>query len=221
MKFNAVIFDKDGVIVNTQPIHYKVFKDFCSEYGWEFTRDDYESFNGTTSMEMFHRINTYYPSDITIDKWVELFQNRYLKEIYNSDKLELITGVKELIVTLSNHGIHLAVASSARKEKINFILNKFDLSPYFDVIVSGYEVARSKPSPDIFLTAAERLGVPSKECIVIEDSTNGVVAAKQAGIYCIGYQNELGKQDLSLANYVVKDLNLLTNSSFARGIVKD
>ena len=101
----------------------------------------------------------------------------------------------------------LAVASSAKRERIELVLNRFELTSYFDVIVSGYEVSNSKPHPDIFLKAAEKLKVDPKECIVIEDSANGIRAAKLANMFWIGYNNPISNQDLSEADIIINDFN--------------
>ncbi|MNN93654.1 Beta-phosphoglucomutase [compost metagenome] len=85
------------------------------------------------------------------------------------------------------------------------------------MIVSGFEVEKSKPFPDVFLRAAEQLGVPTSECVVIEDSTHGISAAKAANIFCIGYQNPMGKQNLSQADRIIEDFSELLKSDFIYG----
>ncbi|BCG59443.1 HAD family hydrolase [Paenibacillus sp. URB8-2] len=218
MRFKAVIFDKDGVIIDTQPIHYRVFCEFCDKFSWNITKSEYESYIGTTSIEMFHRIKKRYSSNIDVSELVDMFQDRYLAIIESLKDERPILGVDILIKQLYSNGIQLAVASSATRRKIKLVLNMFNLSTYFRSIVSGYEVERSKPSPDIFLRAAKDLNIHPEECIVIEDSTNGIFAAKAAGMRSIGYQNPLGQQDLSMADYTISNFNELIESEFSKGI---
>lgn len=217
MKFKAVIFDKDGVIIDTQPIHYKVFCEFCRDFEWTIGKEEYESFIGTTSIEMFDRIKTKYGVKHSVLELVEMFQLRYVDMIVSLQNEKPISGVDVLIKALHSNGIKLAVASSATRKKIDLVLNMFELQDYFKVTVSGYEVQNSKPAPDIFLSAAKQLGVLPQECVVIEDSANGVIAAKLANMRCVGYQNPLGKQDLSGADLVINHFMELVDSDFVKG----
>jgi len=217
MKFKAVIFDKDGVIIDTQPIHYQVYCDFCVDFEWPISKDEYESFIGMTSFEMFNRLKDKYGTNYTVHELVEMFQLRYVNLIASLENEKPILGVDVLIKALHSNGIKLAVASSATRKKINLVLNMFELKNYFEVTVSGYEVPNSKPAPDIFLRAAYKLGVLPEECVVIEDSYNGIVAAKLANMRCIGYRNPIGKQDLSKADLVVDNFLELSDGEFVKG----
>jgi HAD superfamily hydrolase (TIGR01509 family) len=221
MNFKAVIFDKDGVIIDTQPLHYKVFNNFCEENFWDISIEEYESFNGTTSIEMFTRIKNNHKIENTVDDLVNMFQKKYIDLIASLKDVKPIFGVDILIKTLHSNGIKLAIASSATRKKIELVLEMFKLEHYFDVIVSGYEVDRSKPAPDIFLRAAELLGMRIEDCIVIEDSANGITAAKSANMRCIGYQNPLGNQDLSNANIIITNFLELINGEFEVGRLKN
>ncbi|MDP4143379.1 MAG: HAD family phosphatase [Bacillota bacterium] len=216
--FKAVIFDKDGVIVNTESIHNKVFNNFCTEHGWTITKEEYEELMGMTSTEKFIRLKQRFDFKDNITALVDSFQYRYIDVIASSKELKPIEGVDILIKNLHKQGIKLAVASSATRKKIELVLDRFDLTKYFHATVSGYEVEKSKPAPDIFLKAAEKLVAAPEECIVIEDSANGVAAAKAANMYCIGYQNPLEHQDLSKADIVIKHFSDLLNSNLFGGV---
>ncbi|MFT4032247.1 MAG: HAD-IA family hydrolase, partial [Siphonobacter sp.] len=140
------------------------------------------------------------------------------REIFNDafdhkEDLDLLKGVRTLIEDLYAHNFQLILASSAANVTINRVFRRFGLSPYFSAIVSGEDFPKSKPDPAIFNYAAS-LSIASKEqCIVIEDSTNGVLAAKGAGIYCIGYNSEHSKrQDLSRADQVINHFSELNSS---------
>lgn len=217
MNFKAVIFDKDGVIIDTQPYHFQVFTEFCWDFKWDFTVEEYESFIGTTSKEMFTRIKGKYENEYSAEQLSNMFQTRFVDIIASLKNEKPILGVDILIKSLHSNGIKLAVASSATRRKIELVLKMFNLESYFDVIVSGHEVEKSKPYPDIFLKASELLQVSHEECIVIEDSSNGIMASKSAKIRCIGYNNPLGKQDLSKADLIVDDFQELLNGTFEKG----
>lgn len=122
-----------------------------------------------------------------------------------------ISGITELLVSINKHNTTMAVASSSSIRFIEAVLRKLNIDKYFKLYISGEEIKKSKPDPDIFLKTAEMLQIKPKECIVIEDSKNGVIAAKKAGMKCIGYINpNSGNQDLSEANVVISDFNALT-----------
>jgi HAD superfamily hydrolase (TIGR01509 family) len=114
-------------------------------------------------------------------------------------------GVVAFLDALKLNGYTLAIASSSLKRNVDLILGKLKLTAYFDFIVSGEQVTKGKPEPDIFLKVAEHYGLHPNECVVIEDSTNGVAAAKAAGMHCLAYFNPTsGEQDLSKADQVFK-----------------
>ena len=120
-------------------------------------------------------------------------------------------GVEDLIKDLYDNGMQLVLASSSATVTINRVFNRFGLHKYFTHIVSGEDFPKSKPHPAIFLRAAELANTPVENCIVIEDSTNGIIAAKAAGIYCIGYDSFHSKlQDYSLADVVITDFKELS-----------
>jgi HAD superfamily hydrolase (TIGR01509 family) len=126
------------------------------------------------------------------------------------EDLHLLDGVEDLIKGLHQNGMQLILASSSAKVTINRIFNRFNLHQYFTHIISGEDFENSKPDPAIFNHAVLLSNCPKENCIVIEDSTNGIKAAKAAGIYCIGYDSPNSKlQDYSLANWVISDFSEL------------
>ena len=123
----------------------------------------------------------------------------------------MLPGVRTLIEDLHAHGVQMVLASSASKGTIARVFNRFGLAPYFTHIVSCEDFVESKPDPAIFLLAAELAETPTSECVVIEDSTNGMAAAKAAGIYCIGYASpHSAGQDTRLADLVIQDFSELS-----------
>ena len=122
-------------------------------------------------------------------------------------KINAISGIPELLISLKHNNIKTAIGSSSPKELIITVIEKFQLGKYFDCIVSGDEVKEGKPKPDIYLEVSKRIGVNPEECIVIEDSRNGVLAAKNAGMKCFGFRNvNSGNQDLSKADIIVDSI---------------
>ena len=130
----------------------------------------------------------------------------FIEAFDKKEDFHLMSGVKDLIVDLYNNGMQLVVASSSEMEIINKVFERFDLDQYFTHKVSGNDFPESKPNPAIFLKAAELAQTPVENCIIIEDSTNGIKAAKAAGIYCIAYKSEgVDTQDQSLADSIIND----------------
>jgi len=116
--------------------------------------------------------------------------------------------VIDFLDLVKQRGYTIAIASSGLKKNIDLILQKLNIVEYFDLIVSGEQVIKGKPEPDIFLTISEHYHINPNDCIVIEDSKNGVLAAKAAGMYCVGYYNPgSGKQDLSKADLIINHFN--------------
>lgn len=127
------------------------------------------------------------------------------------DGIRAIKGAQDLVKRLFEAGFKLAVASSSPKHEIVRAMTELGLVDYFEVLVSGEEVAHSKPAPDVFLAAAERLGVSAQDAIIIEDTKNGSLAARRAGAYVIGFENpNYPAQDLSNADIIVTDYQELT-----------
>ena len=200
----AVIFDMDGVLVNSEPYHFEFEKSLLKNMGISITDKELESFVGTAMQNFWKRIKKSYNIDGSIEELVKNDTDLRVSYFSNIDKLESIDGVKELVVSLRNKGIKTAVASSSHNRLIDTVLKKTGLSDYFQKTVSGFDVENGKPAPDIFLKTAEILGAGTEECAVIEDSFNGVKGTKAAGIKCIAFRNpESGNQDLSASDLII------------------
>ncbi|MGH4051566.1 MAG: HAD family hydrolase [Clostridium sp.] len=201
----AVIFDMDGVIIDSEPTHMKLENETYKELGIKVTQDEHHSFVGATSNYMWETLKNKYKLNQTLDELIEYDRSKYFKYL-NSDECEitLIDGVKDLIKDFHENGLKLAIASSSPLDVIMAIAKKFQVEEYFEVFVTGDYVQRSKPEPDIFLFALKKLGVSADNCIVIEDSHNGVRAAKKAGMKCVGINSGVaGSQDISMADLVI------------------
>lgn len=206
----TVIFDMDGVIVDTEPVHYFAYMKHFKHLNIDVTDEMYASFTGFSTKNTYQKLketfNLLDEVDGLVDYKRELFNNAFDEK----EDLDLLPGVKDLIADLHSNGMQLIVASSASNVTINRVFNRFGLHQYFSHIVSGEDFPQSKPHPAIFLKAAELSGCPVEECIVIEDSTNGIKAAKAAGIYCVGYKSEHSKmQDISQADLIINHFDEL------------
>lgn len=207
----TVIFDMDGVIVDTEPVHhYAYFKHF-EELDIEVSEEMYTSFTGNSTRNIFQKLKVIFNLEANVEDLI-LRKRALFNEAFDSKPdLELLEGVGKLIQDLHHNGMQLIVASSASNVTIDRVFKRFGLHPYFSHIVSGEDFPKSKPDPAIFLHAAS-LGVADKEnCIVIEDSTNGIKAANSAGIFCIGYDSFNSKlQDYNLANLKIQHFDELS-----------
>lgn len=177
-----------------------------NEIGIEVSSELYESFTGQSTINICKRLCDYFNLDEAPETLVALKRKHYKHFFYSNSDLGLIDGVLELIKDYHKNGLTLVLASSAAMTSINQIFDRFDLNQYFVAKLSGGDLKESKPHPEIFIKAAEATGFSKEECMVIEDSTNGIEAAKGAGIFCVGYDSFHSKnQDYSKANMVVTD----------------
>jgi HAD superfamily hydrolase (TIGR01509 family) len=200
----------DGVIVDTEPVHSYAYFQHFAELNIDVSKDMFTSFMGNSTRNTFQKLKELFPIDLEVEDLIQRKRTIFNDAFDNKKDLYLIEGVEKLIKDLHQNGMQLIVASSAAKVTIDRVFKRFNLYPYFSHIVSGEDFPNSKPHPEIFEYAAS-LSITSKEnCIVIEDSTNGIIAAKAAGIFCIGYNSEHSKlQDLSLADVVINHFDEL------------
>jgi len=206
----AVIFDMDGVVVNTEPIGYKANGELFKSLNITVPDEVYATFIGSSDKNNMQRLKDMYNLEHTREQLLEEKYKYYFDVFDKADDLELMPGVKTLIEDLHSNGMRLILASSAAKRKIEKVFTRFDLHQFFDEIISGEDFEFSKPHPAIFEEAVARSGFINEECVIIEDSTNGIEAAKAAGVYCIGYKSGLGlPQDTSKADVVITDFSVL------------
>lgn len=207
----AVIFDMDGVIIDSEPIHLEFAMELFKKLGVNMSNEEYSKFIGTTSHYMWDTIKKKYNLNNTIEELIEMERNGFFDFLSSPDMtIKPIEYIPELLKALHQNDYKIALASSSPIRVIEFIMDSFKIKKYFDELVTGDFVKRSKPEPDIFLYAADKLGVLPEECVVVEDSHNGVLAAKKAGMKCIGYRNlNSGNQDISKADKIINSFNEL------------
>lgn len=207
----TLIFDMDGVIVDTEPVHrYAYFKHF-EELKITVTEDMYTSFTGLSTKNVFQKLKESFEINQDIDDLIQRKRSIFNDAFDTKGDLILLEGVENLIRELHENGIQLIVASSASKVTIERVFRRFKLHQYFSHVVSGEDFPKSKPHPAIFEHAVGLSIAPKENCIVIEDSSNGVRASKAAGIFCVGYNSIHSKdQDLSDANLIINNFNELS-----------
>ena len=210
----AVIFDMDGVLIDSEPVHMEAHRRLMGSLGLPFDKEYYMQFVGSTTEYMWNKMK----SDFNITKTPEelmAMSDEFVKEINGSEGYPVMKGASKLIKKLHKSGIKLAIASSSGMPRILSSIKKLGVKGEFDCIVSGMEVDNPKPAPDVFLKAAEGLCVLPSECIVIEDSVNGMKAAKNAGMVCVMYENSsLGRQDSQFADYILQGFEGIDESFF-------
>jgi HAD superfamily hydrolase (TIGR01509 family) len=201
----TVIFDMDGVIVDTEPVHHYAYIQHFKDLNIDVTPEMYATFTGNSTKNIYERLKGIYDLKDEIPLLVETKRNLFNDAFDSKEDLYLLEGVLDLIEELHRNGMQLVLASSSANVTIDRIFKRFNLHQYFTHIVSGEDFPNSKPHPAIFLKAAELAKTPVENCIVIEDSTNGIKAAKAAGIFCVAYNSVNSKlQDLSLADRVIQ-----------------
>ncbi|AOW10343.1 HAD family hydrolase [Flavobacterium gilvum] len=213
----TVIFDMDGVIVDTELVHrYAYYKQF-GELAIEVPEEMYTSFTGLSTRNTFQKLKDHFQLQHEVEDLILRKRSIFNEAFDSKEDLALLEGVENLIKDFHQNGMQLIVASSASKETINRVFGRFDLHQYFSHIVSGEDFPQSKPNPAIFEHAASLSVAPKNNCIVIEDSTNGVKAAKAASIFCVGYNSLHSKdQDLSLADLVINHFDELNYEKVSR-----
>lgn len=199
---SCVIFDMDGVIIDSEPIYFQVEQGLFKELGLELTREEHSKYVGRS--DLWDSIKDSYSLDFDVEEIHQKEKDQYLDIISSSFDEGPIEGVEELVQKLYADRKKLVLASSSEMRNIELVLTKFGLLKYFDLRISGADLATSKPHPEIFLKAAEMAGSEPENCLVIEDSMNGVRAAKAANMKCIGYKNpNSGNQNLSDADWII------------------
>ncbi len=211
----TVIFDMDGVLIDSEPVHHKAYINHFKELEIEVDDQMYASFVGGSTKNIYTRIKDSFGLPQSIAELVNRKRELFTKEFEQDNSLQLIDGVLEFIQELHQNGVQLIVASSSSHSNINMVFEKFGLNPYFTAKVSGEDFPQSKPDPAIFNKAVELSGHKKEECIIIEDSTNGIKAANAAGVYVIGF-----KSNNSIQNYETAEMLISSYDELSYEIIK-
>lgn len=208
--FDAVIFDMDGVLVNSEPHYIQLEQNSFNELGLTILEDEHKTYQGTATDRMWQIIKDKHGVEASVEELVNRTNAMVSAYFTALESIEVMSGVEQFIKKLKEKNISIALASSSHAELIEIILKKSRLEMYFDVVVDSRMAGASKPEPDIFLLAAKKLDINPERCVVIEDSTNGIKAAKTAGMYCVAYAGPGSElQDQSQADLIISDFREL------------
>ena len=206
----AVLFDMDGVIVDTEPLHHKAYQMMFHDFNIKVSESMYHGFTGKSTRNICEFLCNYFNVKANTIDLEKTKRTHFTKLFFEDPDLHLLDGVEELIKNYHANGLTLVVASSASMFTINNIMKRFNLDPYFKDKLSGADLKASKPHPEIFINAAKAAGASPNECFVIEDSTNGIISAKEANIFCVAYKSENSNdQDYSRADLLISDYNAI------------
>ncbi len=209
---NAVIFDMDGVMIDSEPLWEKTERILLARRSIDYSPDYRDKIVGLNQRDSGRLLVDTFDLDETVD---DIINERIsiLTSIYE-EELELIPALVPLLEQLAREGYRLAVASSSPLRVVTFVLDMFSLHNHFLTVVSGDSVGNGKPHPDIYLHTAEMLGVVPAECVAIEDSINGLRSAKGAGMYCIAIPDKrLTPEQFESADVILDSLRELTSET--------
>lgn len=199
-----ILFDMDGVLVNTEPMHFEIWKKVFKEKGIDIDYKHYKGCIGSTRSFLFNLIKEGYGVDVSVYTDLPERFSQVKDEMLKEKGIPRIEGAVETIKYLYDKGYEMAVASSSSQDYIESQMKTLGIDKCFKLLFSAENVEKPKPAPDVFLVAAEKLGGKPAECTVVEDSANGSRAAKTAGMTCIGFRNpDSGNQDLSVADKII------------------
>lgn len=204
----AVIFDMDGVLINSEPAYFEVEKKLFKRLGLKISHQQHQTFVGMTMPTIWEIIKEKNELNYSIDELVEMHKEGIFNYFIKAESLVTIPGIMLLLNKLEKSNKIITVASSTNRELVKIILEKMNILDRFKFYTGGNEVNKGKPAPDVFLLASQKIGIAPENCVVIEDSENGVIAAKKAGTKVIGFINpDSGQQDLSRADITIKEFS--------------
>ena len=209
MTNNYIIFDMDGVLLDSEPMHQEIIYETFQLKGIPFDKAYIQTLTGMSAFPMWEKVKRDAHRTESVEELMQFHRDYFFKRL-SEVKVPLVPHVKEVLEKFKNEAKHLSLASSSGRKLIDIFTQQTAIAPYFELIMSGDDVQYSKPNPEIFLKVAQWYGLPATQFTVIEDSTNGVKAAKSANMQCIGLQNPLsGGQDLSQADRLIHSMQEL------------
>jgi beta-phosphoglucomutase len=206
----AIIFDMDGVLVDSEPFHIEIEKRQFSQNQISVSDEEHHQYMGVASDVMWREIAERHSLNIQAEELTEQNKSESIRYFTELKEIPVMPGLVDLLEKLTQKNFPIAVASSSFPEIIQLMLEKTGLLKYFQVVVSSQEAGKSKPEPDVFLLAAKKLGIKPEDCLVIEDSANGIKAAHSAQMRCIAFQGPgANPQSQKGADAVVKSFEQL------------
>ena len=209
MTNNYIIFDMDGVLLDSEPMHQEIIYETFQLKGIPLDKAYIQTLTGMSAFPMWEKVKRDAQRTESVEELMQFHRDYFFKRLPEM-KVPLVPHIKEVLEKFKNEGKHLSLASSSGRKLIDIFTQQTNIAHYFEVIMSGDDVQYSKPNPEIFLKVAQWYGLPTTQFTVIEDSTNGVKAAKSANMKCIGFDNPLsGGQDLSQADLLIHSMQEL------------
>ena len=209
MTNNYIIFDMDGVLLDSEPMHQEIIYETFQLKGIPLDKAYIQTLTGMSAFPMWEKVKRDAQRTESVEELMQFHRDYFFKRLPEM-KVPLVPHIKEVLEKFKNEGKHLSLASSSGRKLIDIFTQQTNIAHYFEVIMSGDDVKYSKPNPEIFLKVAQWYGLPATQFTVIEDSTNGVKAAKSANMKCIGFDNPLsGGQDLSQADLLIHSMQEL------------
>ena len=214
----GLLFDLDGVLVDTAKYHFLAWKQLADEFGIPFTAQDNERFKGVSRAHCMEILLDLGGQTMPEEKQI-FYQDKknqtYVAYIQNMGQEEVLPGVTEFLRDAKNRGYAIALGSASKNSGL--ILDRLHLTQYFDAIVDGTKVSRAKPDPEVFLQGAVELGLPPQECVVFEDAVAGVQAAHAGGMQAVGIGS---RQVLPEADFNLPGFQNITIVNIEAGLTK-
>ena len=202
----AIIFDMDGVIVDSIPMHMKIWGKIFEKRGINFSTKVFEKYNGTSTIEIGKSIIKEYNLNDTPENIFN--EKHFYEEKYKQKEIKMFKEAVPTLKILRKKGYKIALATGSKKYMVDFLIKKYEFNKYFDAIALNDEVKHSKPAPDIFLLASKKLKIQPKNCIVVEDALNGIIAAKKAKMESVAITTTFKKKVfLKKTKFIIKSLD--------------
>jgi HAD superfamily hydrolase (TIGR01509 family) len=207
VNIKAVIYDMDGVLIDSMPFFVEIVWEMAVERGCDITKEKVNEFAGSPMHMWWDWIVEEYRLEENPEKLTARVEEEYARFLNQPDKIKVMSGVVDTIKWLNENGYKVAIASSSPNHAIKKVYNALKLKGYVNSYTGGNEVAHGKPFPDVFIETAHRMEIPEHECLVIEDSTNGIKAANLAGMTTVAYKEngDAKGQNLSESNYTITE----------------
>jgi len=201
----CAIFDLDGVIVDTAKYHYLAWKKVANNIGYELSLEENEKLKGMSRVDSLKIILGLAKKTIDSNSFKSLLEKKnedYLRSIQKVNQNDILAGISKAFIFLEQKNIKICLGSASKNARL--ILKQLNLTSYFDAIIDGNQVEKSKPHPEVFIKAANTVGVAYEKCVVFEDSSAGILSAKAAGMTAIafGKPQSFTKQDLCYPNFL-------------------
>jgi HAD superfamily hydrolase (TIGR01509 family) len=210
-KIRAFIFDMDGVLIDSENLYKVIEQSLFARVGVVIDQDEHISYQGSSNPVMWGKIREKHHLHTPLDELVRITEETVISYFSSLPEITPMPGVVKLLDDLKERKIKMALASSSTIEVINIILDKTEIASYFDTVVDCTEAGAGKPDPAIFLLAQKKLGVPKENCVIVEDSANGIQAATASGMFCIAFNGPGSEhQDQSAANWRISHFSEIT-----------